>query len=176
VRSVAFHPEAEAELASAAQYFESHVETLGLDFIVAVRRAPERILEFPDSGHPFGRRLRRTLVRGFPYGLLYRVEPSRIFIVAVAHLHRRPGLLAGTPLRTVRPRRDRQSRALHPAQRGHRSPCWTYEPHAGHFPRPILHDPESLLSGATVTGVSSGAGQDPNPCLALVRTRITSRS
>jgi hypothetical protein len=49
------------------------------------------ILEFPDSGRPFGRRLRRTLVRGFPYGLLYRVEPSRILIVAVAHLHRRPG-------------------------------------------------------------------------------------
>ena len=91
MRSVEFHPEAEAELVSAAQYFESHVEHLGLDFILAVRRATERILEFPDSGRPFGRRLRRTLVRGFPYGLLYRVEPSRIFIVAVAHLHRRPG-------------------------------------------------------------------------------------
>ena len=45
-----FHPEAEAELVSAAQYFESHVEHLGLDFIVAVRRASERILEFLDSG------------------------------------------------------------------------------------------------------------------------------
>ena len=51
----------------------------------------DRILEFPDSGRPFGRRLRRARVRGFPYGLLYRVEPSRILIVAVAHLHRRPG-------------------------------------------------------------------------------------
>jgi hypothetical protein len=39
VRSVEFHPEAEAELVSAAQYFESHVENLGLDFILAVRRA-----------------------------------------------------------------------------------------------------------------------------------------
>ena len=64
MRSVEFHPEAEAELVSAAQYFESHVEHLGLDFIVAVRRASEWILEFPDSGRPFGRRLRRTLVRG----------------------------------------------------------------------------------------------------------------
>jgi hypothetical protein len=50
VRSVEFHPEAEAELVSAAQYFESHVENLGLDFILAVRRAYERILDFPDSG------------------------------------------------------------------------------------------------------------------------------
>ena len=70
MRSVEFHPEAEAELVSAAQYFESHVENLGLDFILAVRRAYERMLEFPDSGRPFGRRLRRTLVQGFPYGLL----------------------------------------------------------------------------------------------------------
>jgi hypothetical protein len=46
VRSVEFHPEAEAEFVSAAQYFESHVEHLGLDFILAVRRASERILEF----------------------------------------------------------------------------------------------------------------------------------
>jgi plasmid stabilization system protein ParE len=91
VRSVEFHPEAEAELVSATHYFERHVENLGLDFILAVRRAYERIVEFPHSGRPFGRRLRRTLIRGFPYGLLYRVEPSRILIVAVAHLHRRPG-------------------------------------------------------------------------------------
>jgi hypothetical protein len=66
VRSVEFHPEAEAELMSAAQYFERHVENLGLDFIQAVRRAYERVAEFPDSGHPFGRRLRRTLVPGSP--------------------------------------------------------------------------------------------------------------
>ena len=91
MRSVEFHPEAEAEFISAAQYFEHHVENLGLDFILAVGRAYERIVEFPNSSHPFGRRLRRTLVPGFPYGLLYRVERSRILIVAVAHLHRRPG-------------------------------------------------------------------------------------
>jgi hypothetical protein len=52
VRSVEFHPEADAELVSATQYFERHVENLGLDFILAVRQAYERILEFPDSGRP----------------------------------------------------------------------------------------------------------------------------
>ena len=78
MRSVEFHPEAEAELVSAAQYFESHVENLGLDFSLAVRRTSERIGELPDSGRPFGRKLRRTLVRGFPYGLLYRVENERL--------------------------------------------------------------------------------------------------
>jgi len=91
VKSVEFHPEADAEFIAAAQHYERQAENLGLDFISAVQRSYQRLMTFPESGHPFGRRLRRVLVPGFPYGLLYRAEPDRIFIVAVAHLHRRPG-------------------------------------------------------------------------------------
>lgn len=91
MRSVEFHHEAQDEFISAAQYFESQTENLGLKFIAAVERTYQRILEFPEIGRPFGRRLRRFLVPGFPYGLLYRVEAERIFIVAVAHFRRRPG-------------------------------------------------------------------------------------
>src|SRR2546427_13156963 len=39
---------------------------------------------------PFGRRLRRFLVTNFPYVLLYRVEPERIYIAAAMHLPPRP--------------------------------------------------------------------------------------
>jgi plasmid stabilization system protein ParE len=91
VRSVEFHPEAQDEFISAAQFYESETEGLGLDFVATVQRAYERLPEFPASGARFGRRLRRLLVPKFPYGLLYRVEPERIFIIAVMHLHRRPG-------------------------------------------------------------------------------------
>ena len=35
--------------------------------------------------------LRRRLVRRFPFGILYRIEPEEIVIVAVAHLRRKPG-------------------------------------------------------------------------------------
>lgn len=89
--SVEFHPEAEAEFLSAARYYESQAENLGLDFISLVQATHQRVAEYPESGRPFGRRLRRVLVPKFPYGLLYRAEPQRILIVAVAHLHRRPG-------------------------------------------------------------------------------------
>ena len=91
MRSVEFHPEAEAELASAAQYFENHVEHLGMDFIVAVRGAYDGSSSSQtgvarsavDSGGPsFAGSLRPPLPRR---------EPSRILIVAVAHLHRPPG-------------------------------------------------------------------------------------
>jgi plasmid stabilization system protein ParE len=90
VRSVEFHPEAQNELISAAQFYEDQTTGLGLDFILTVQRTYERLLELPASGAPFGRRLRRALVPKFPYGLLYRIEPNRIYVVAVMHLHRRP--------------------------------------------------------------------------------------
>jgi plasmid stabilization system protein ParE len=91
VRSVAFHPEAETEFIAAARYYESQAENLGLDFIAAVESTYQRLFSFPESGRPFGSRLRRILVPGFPYGLVYRREPDRVFIVAVAHVRRRPG-------------------------------------------------------------------------------------
>ena len=73
MRSVEFHSEAQDEFISAAQFYESQMDGLGLDFIVTVQRTYERLLEFPASDPPFGRRLRRLLVPKFPYGLLYRV-------------------------------------------------------------------------------------------------------
>jgi plasmid stabilization system protein ParE len=91
VRSVEFHPDAQDELISAARFYEDQTPGLGLDFLVTVQRTYERLLEFPASGASLGRRLRRVLVPKFPYGLLYRAEPDRIYIVAVMHLHRRPG-------------------------------------------------------------------------------------
>lgn len=91
MKRVAFHPEAEAELVAAAGYYEDQAANLGVDFLAAVERTYQRLIELPESGLPFGRRLRRVLVPGFPYGLLYRVETERILVVAVAHLRRRPG-------------------------------------------------------------------------------------
>ena len=91
MKSVGFHPEAEAELIAAAQYYEGEAKNLGLDFISAVERAYLRLGSFPESGRPFGQRLRRVLVPGFPYSVLYRVEETQILIVALAHLRRRPG-------------------------------------------------------------------------------------
>jgi toxin ParE1/3/4 len=91
VRSVEFHPEAQDEFIAAARFYDSQAEGLGLDFILTVQRTYEQLLESPAIGRSSGRGLRRVLVPKFPYGLLYRIEPERIYILAVMHLHRRPG-------------------------------------------------------------------------------------
>ena len=76
---------------SAARFYEDQSERLGLDFILTVQRTYERLGESPAIGQRVGRHLRRLLGPKFPYGLLYRAQPERIYIVAVMHLHRRPG-------------------------------------------------------------------------------------
>jgi toxin ParE1/3/4 len=83
VTRVVFHPAAEAELVAAAEFYNAHSPGLGLDFISEVQRST--------IGHPFSKRLRRVLVRRFPYGLLYIHDAKNVFVVAVAHVRRRPG-------------------------------------------------------------------------------------
>ena len=88
---VVFHEQAEEELREAAKYYASRREGLGVDFLAEVRGATRILQEHPRLGHAVSRRVRRLLVRRFPYALICRAEVGRIFILAVAHLKRRPG-------------------------------------------------------------------------------------
>jgi plasmid stabilization system protein ParE len=91
VTRVEFHPEAQRELIAAVRYYEQYADNLGVDFISAVETACAHLERFPESGRPFGNRLRRFLVPRFPYGVLYQVAEGRIRVVAVANLRRKPG-------------------------------------------------------------------------------------
>jgi plasmid stabilization system protein ParE len=91
VRSAVFHPEAEDEFLAAARFYEQHAEGLGREFIAEVRHAVRRVVAHPESGARFARGLRRMLVDRFPYAILYRAEAEQILLVAMMHLHRRPG-------------------------------------------------------------------------------------
>lgn len=95
MKRVVFHPDAEAEMVAAAKFYEARSAGLGADFIAEVERATRALVGYSRVGHRFSRRLRRILLRRFPYGLLYRVEPDQIFVVAVAHVRRRPGYWRG---------------------------------------------------------------------------------
>ncbi len=86
-----FHYEAEDELGESAVFYESRVVGLGESFTSEVQRAVNMIRDHPDLGSSLGAKVRRVLVRRFPYSVLYRHEAGRIFILAVAHQHRRPG-------------------------------------------------------------------------------------
>jgi plasmid stabilization system protein ParE len=86
-----FHPEAEAELRKAMDFYEEVRPTLGEELALEVLSAIRSILSHPKAWPVLEADIRRCLVHRFPYGILYSVEPDRIHVLAVMHLHRRPG-------------------------------------------------------------------------------------
>jgi hypothetical protein len=88
---VRFLPEAEAELDQAVADYDSRQRGLGREFAAEVRQALSRIEDHPQAWQPLGRRTRRYLMHRFPFGLVYAPISGEIVVVAVMHLHRRPG-------------------------------------------------------------------------------------
>jgi Plasmid stabilisation system protein. len=88
--NIVFHPEAEAELSAAIDYYEAIEIGLGYDFAVETQASIERIAAFPKAWRIIESEIRRSLVRRFPYGVLYAEEDGNIYIIAVMHLHREP--------------------------------------------------------------------------------------
>ncbi|HXG62491.1 MAG TPA: type II toxin-antitoxin system RelE/ParE family toxin [Planctomycetota bacterium] len=88
--TLSFHPEAAAELEAATAAYEDREPGLGLDFILEVQAAIERIVSFPEAWPILDGEVRRCLVHRFPFGILYACEASGIRILAVMHLHREP--------------------------------------------------------------------------------------
>jgi toxin ParE1/3/4 len=86
-----FHPEAEQEFIEAAAFYEQNVTGLGERFGKEVRRAIERLMEYPQIGSLIDADLRRLLLIRFPYFLIYSSTSDLLRVVAVAHVHRRPG-------------------------------------------------------------------------------------
>ena len=90
MRRVEFDPAAESEVAEAAAYLEQQRRGYGDRFLAALRRAIERIDEFPHIGRASRRHARTFTITEFKYDLVYRIDDELIFVFAVAHHARRP--------------------------------------------------------------------------------------
>jgi len=86
-----FHPEAHQEMIESARFYEERSEGLGSDFLDAVEETTRRIEQFAKAGPIDRANIRKRLVSGFPFTILYEIQPDRIYIAAVMHQHRRPG-------------------------------------------------------------------------------------
>jgi plasmid stabilization system protein ParE len=87
---VIYHPHAEAELTEAAQYYESRVPTLGVQFLDEGNRAVNMIRESPERWKLVEDRVRRYLMPRFPYAVYYREYSDYIHILAFKHHSRHP--------------------------------------------------------------------------------------
>src|SRR3990172_3983337 len=94
MKRVAYHRLAAAELIESARFYDQRRTGLGDEFLSAVDAVQEVIRTQPQLGR---RGLLGTLsfrTRRFPFRVVYELQPDRIWIVAVAHLSRRPGYWA----------------------------------------------------------------------------------
>ena len=82
---------AEAELDEAVAHYEALSAGLGAEFAKDIRAGLALIEEYPDGWQLLGRRVRRCRPRQFPFGLVYALLNAEIVVVAVMHLHRKPG-------------------------------------------------------------------------------------
>ncbi len=78
----------------AIAYYEDKQAGLGLCFKESVDRAVESIARMPLSYRVLTPPFRRCLLPGFPYGIIFTIEPDFIYVVAVAHAKRKPGYWA----------------------------------------------------------------------------------
>jgi plasmid stabilization system protein ParE len=91
--------EADAEMAEAARWYDTHRVGLGLEFLDAVGTAVAGISENPRMGSLVpgvtDQGIRRRPVRRFPYHVVYMELSDRLQILAIAHDRRRPGYWVG---------------------------------------------------------------------------------
>lgn len=96
VGSVRLEPEASAELAEAAMWYEAQQPGLGSKLLEEVEQVLPALLAMPsafplllDTAPELG--LRRALLPRFPFGLVFLEVGEEIRVVAVAHARRQPG-------------------------------------------------------------------------------------
>jgi hypothetical protein len=89
--NVRFQEPALEEMMEAAEYYNGRSDGLGTEFLKRVAHTLKSISIFPAAGRTVTANVRRRQVVGFPFGIVYTIQDSIIFIIAVAHDHRRPG-------------------------------------------------------------------------------------
>lgn len=87
---VEFSPEAKAEFEDSERFYERQVAGSGTRFRAEIQQALVRLRNWPLACPVERGDIRRYILSRFPYKLLYSVEPTGIYIIAVAHAHRAP--------------------------------------------------------------------------------------
>jgi toxin ParE1/3/4 len=91
-RKVVLRPEAENDVAGAAQWYEEQRPGLSLEFRSALDLTFSAIGSNPALYAPIYRELRRALLRRFPYAVFYVERTDELIVAAVLHTSRSPRL------------------------------------------------------------------------------------
>jgi len=93
-RALEYLDEAIEEAEAAAQWYADRSGSAATGFADEIDAAIAAIEQNPEAWPAYDHGTRHYLLRRYPFSMVYRVEATRILIVAVAHGHRRPGYWA----------------------------------------------------------------------------------
>lgn len=79
------------ELDEAVAWYAAQAPDLSDAFLVEILKAFRRIELYPGAWHPLSENTRRCRLSRFPYGVIYSKDGDGIVVIAIAHLHRKPG-------------------------------------------------------------------------------------
>lgn len=82
---------ARLEYYEAIEYYARIDGVLGERFIAAVEEAVEQMSRTPERFRRFDGEMRKVRVEDFPYAVIYHMDDRELRIIAIMHLHRRPG-------------------------------------------------------------------------------------
>jgi plasmid stabilization system protein ParE len=88
---VEFHPEAQTEFIESALYYEERIPGPRYRFIVEIEYYSRLLQSHPGLGQMVENQFRHLVLVQFPYSLIYTIESECIWVVAVAHHHKRHG-------------------------------------------------------------------------------------
>ena len=90
-RKIEYLEAAVQDAEAAARWYAEHSAAAARGFTDEIEAAEAAIAGRPEAWPRFGHGTRRYLLRRFPFSVIYRVESSRVLVIAVAHGRRRPG-------------------------------------------------------------------------------------
>ena len=91
---ILIRPDAREDLRAASTWYADQAPGLGNRFLAAIREQLLQITATPDAFPLFHQGTRRALIKKFPYGMVYLVQPEqdRIVVLAILHCGRDPKL------------------------------------------------------------------------------------
>ena len=90
MKPVRFLEEAQDEFLEQISYYEERQRGLGDRFRESVEAAIVVAAAHSKLGSPWKLRTRRIFPKGFPFSVVYRIEPAELVVFAIAHFKRRP--------------------------------------------------------------------------------------
>ena len=78
------------ELKDAVEFYELQLEGLGKRFNHEIKSALRSIKKNPDTWPIESGDIKKFILHKFPYKILYSIEADYIYVIAIAHMHRRP--------------------------------------------------------------------------------------